>query len=246
MSHERLINETGQKGDGVTTALTPEQRLGHADQQLQDLKDSFVEAIGQLQKSRHVDSSFQERLSQIESRLRELRRGLRIEDLDRAQIGEFHGALWEIKDLIDDQGDEYDLDTVDQLLVCIERVRHVVRDALDEHVAGVPDDASLAVHELRQWLPDTSVETLSGLVGVDRRTLSRWSKVHRPTPRRLQLVASLVAVLRHNWTEQGIIAWFERPRRGLDGRRPVSLLDDPVAEDLLLAEARSGRSQDAS
>jgi uncharacterized protein (DUF2384 family) len=230
----------------VTTALTPEQRLGRADQELQELKDTFVEAIGQLQKSRHVDDSFQKRLNDIDSRLRELRRGLRIEDLDKAQIGEFHSALWEIKDLIDDQEDEYDLDTVDQLLVCIERVRHVVRDALDEHVAGIPDDASLAVQELREWLPNTSIATISRLVGVDRRTLTRWTKVHRPTPRRLQLVASLVAVLRHNWTEEGVVAWFDRPRRGLGGRKPGSLLDDPVADGLLLAEARSGRSQDAS
>lgn len=230
----------------MTTALTPEQRLGRADQELQELKDTFVEAIGQLQKSRHVDNSFQDRLNDIDSRLRELRRGLRIEDLDKAQISEFHSALWEIKDLIDDQGDEYDLDTVDQLLVCIERVRHVVRDALDEHVAGIPDDASLAVQELREWLPNTSIATVSRLVGVDRRTLTRWTKVHRPTPRRLQLVASLVAVLRHNWTEEGIVAWFDRPRRGLGGRKPASLLDDPVADGLLLAEARSGRSQDAS
>lgn len=230
----------------MTTALTPEQRLGRADQELQELKDTFVEAIGQLQKSRHVDKSFQERLDDIESRLRELRRGLRIDDLDKAQISEFHSALWEIKDLIDDQEDEYDLDTVDQLLVCIERVRHVVRDALDEHVAGVPDDASLAVQELREWLPNTSIATVSRLVGVDRRTLSRWTKVHRPTPRRLQLVASLVAILRHNWTEEGIVAWFDRPRRGLEGRKPASLLADPIAEGPLLAEARSGRSQDAS
>jgi uncharacterized protein (DUF2384 family) len=230
----------------VTPALTAEQRLGHADQELQELKDTFVEAIGQLEKSRHVDSSFQERLDDIERRLRELRQGLNIEDLDKTQINEFHSALWAIKDLIDDQGDEYDLDTVDQLLICIERVRHVIRDALDEHVAGVPDDAGLAVQQLRDWLPNISIATISRLVGVDRRTFSRWTKVDRSAPRRLQLVANLVAVLRHNWTEDGIVAWFDRPRRGLGGRKPSALLDDPVADELLLAEARSGRSQDAS
>jgi uncharacterized protein (DUF2384 family) len=182
----------------------------------------------------------------VEGRLRDLRRGLRFEDLDKAQINEFHSALWEIKDLLDEQGDEYSLDTVDQLLVCIERVRHVIRDALDEHVAGMPDDAGLAIDELRAWLPNTSIATISRLVGVDRRTLSRWTKVHRAAPRRLQLVASLVAVLRHNWTEEGVVAWFDRPRRGLDGRKPLTVLDDPIADELLLAEARSSRSQDAT
>jgi uncharacterized protein (DUF2384 family) len=230
----------------LTTALTPEQRLGHADQELQELKDTFVEAIGQLEKRRHFDSSFRERLENIERRLRELRRGLRWDDLDKAQIAEFHSALWEIKDLIDEHGDDdYDLDTVDRLLVCIERVRHVIRDALDEHVAGVPDDAGLAIQELRDWLPSTSMSTLGGLVGVDRRTLSRWTKSPQHPSRRLQLVARLVAVLRHNWTEEGIVAWFDRPRRGLQGRKPFSLLDDPLADERLVAEARSSRSQDA-
>jgi len=230
----------------LTTTLTPEQRLGHADQELQDLKDSFVEAIGQLEQDRHLDNSFRERLENIESRLRELRRGLRWDDLDRAQIAEFHDALWEIKDLIDEQEDDYDLDTVDRLLVSIERVRHVIRDALDEHVAGVPEDAGLAIQELRGWLPNTSMTTLGRLVGVDRKTLSRWTKSPRSAPRRLQLVSSLVAVLRHNWTEEGIVAWFDRPRRGLEGRKPFSLLDDPLSDERLVAEARSSRSQDAT
>jgi len=227
----------------LTATLTPEERLGHADQELQDLKNSFVEAIGQLQRDPNIDGSFHERLENVEQRLRELRRGLRIEDLDKAQINEFHNALWEIKDLIDDQGDDYNLDTADQLLVCIERVRHVVRDALDEHVSGTPDDAALAIAELKGWLPNTSNETLARLVGVDRRTLSRWTKTPRRAPRRLQLVARLVAVLRHNWTEEGIVAWFDRPRRELEGRKPFSLLDDPGADELLVMEARSSRSQ---
>jgi hypothetical protein len=230
----------------VTTALTPEQRLGHADQELQDLKDSFVEAIGQLEHDDHVDDSFHERLGVIDRRLRDLRHGLSWDDLDKAQIAEFHGALWEIKDLLDDQEEDYDLDTVDRLLVCIERVRHVIRDALDEHVAGVPEDAGLAIQELRQWLPNTSMATLARLVDVDRRTLARWAKSSRSAPRRLQLVASLVAVLRHNWTEEGIVAWFDRPRRSLEGKKPFSLLDDPLADERLLGEARSSRSQDAS
>ena len=230
----------------MTTTLTPEQRLGLADQEAQALKDCFVEAISQLQQDEHVDGSFQERMKNIEARLRDLRRELRQEDLDKAQISEFHSALWEIKDLLDDSERGYDLDTIDKLLVCIERVRHVIRDALDEHVAGVPEDAGLAFAQLREWLPNTSVATLSELVGVDRRTPSRWSKSPQTASRRLQLVASLVAVLRHNWSEEGIIAWFQRPRRSLGGRRPEAILDDPLADQMLLSEARSSRSQDAT
>jgi uncharacterized protein (DUF2384 family) len=234
------------KGNELSTILTPEERLGNADQELQALKNSFVEAIGQLQGNPHIDGSFHERLVNVAARLRELRHGLRPEDFDKAQINEFHSALLDIYDLIAEQGEDEDLDIADRLLVCIERVRHVIRDALDEHVAGVPDDAGLVIQEIKNWLPNTSNEVIGSIVGVDRRTLPRWMKESRPASRRLQLVARLIAILRHNWTEEGIVAWFQRPREGLNGKRPLNLLDDASAEDLLLAEARSGRSQYAS
>lgn len=229
----------------MTATLTPEERLGHADEELLDLKNGFVEAIGQLQGHPDVDDSFHARLRTVAKRLRALREGLKPEDLDKAQMTEFHAALWTINDLLAEQADSLDLDLVDRLLVAIERVRHVIRDALDEHVAGLPDDAGLVVAELKMRLPNTSNETIGRLVGVNRRTLSRWSREERVPTRRLQLVARLVAVLRHNWTEDGMVAWFDRPRRGLGGRRPIALVEDPGAEELLLSEARAGRSQDA-
>jgi uncharacterized protein (DUF2384 family) len=229
----------------VTATLTPEQRLGHADEELLDLKNGFVEAVSQLQEHAEIDNSFQERLETISERLGALREALRPEDLDKAQLIEFHGTLWDINKLLTEKKTSYDLDVIDLLLVAIERVRHVIRDALDEHVVGLPTDAGLVVAELKKWLPTTSNETIARLVGVNRRTLSRWTKEHRPPPRQLQLVAHLVAILRHNWTEEGIVSWFDRPRRGLEGRKPGALLEDPAAEERLLSEARGGRSQDA-
>lgn len=229
----------------MTATLTPEQRLGRADEELLDLKNGFVEAIAQLQEHPEIDNSFHERLEAISERLGVLREALRPEDLDKAQLIEFHGALWDINRLLAEKETSYDLDVIDQLLVAIERVRHVIRDALDEHVVGLPSDAGLVVSELKKWLPATSNETIARLIGVNRRTLTRWTKEHRTPTRRLQLVAHLVAILRHNWTEDGVVAWFDRPRRGLDGKKPSALLDDPPAEERLLSEARSGRSQDA-
>ena len=230
----------------MAALLTPEQRLGRADAELQELKNGFVDAIAQLQDHPEVDGSFRERLESIDERLGTLRDSLRFEDLDKAQLFEFNDALWEINRLLRRRGEAPpDLDVIDQLLVAIERVRHVVRDALDEHVVGLPTDAGLVVGELKKWLPRTSNETIAGLVGVDRRTLTRWTEESREPSRRLRLVAHLVAILRHNWTEEGIVAWFDRPRRGLDGRKPFSLLDDATAEERLLSEARGGRSQDA-
>lgn len=229
----------------MTAILTPEERLGNADEELLVLKNDFVEAIAQLQEHPEVDNSFHDRMEAVEERLGALREELRPEDLDKAQVIEFNSALWEINRILRAKGTSYDLDVIDQLLIAIERVRHVIRDALDEHVVGLPDDAGLIIEELKRWLPNTSNEAIARLVGVNRKTLSRWRKEHRLPTRRLQLVAHLVAVLRHNWTEEGILSWFARPRRSLDGRKPLTLLEDPGAEDRLLSEARAGRSQDA-
>ncbi|HEX2161523.1 MAG TPA: hypothetical protein VHF88_06855, partial [Thermoleophilaceae bacterium] len=60
---------------------------------------------------------------------------------------------------------------------------------------------------------------------------------------RLTLVARLVSILRHAWTPAGVVAWFDRPRRELDGRAPRELLDDPANERILIATARSSRNQ---
>ncbi len=229
----------------MTATLTPEERLGNADEELSVLKNDFVEAITQLQEHPEVDNSFHDRMEVMEERLGALREELRPEDLDKAQIIEFHTALWEINRILREKETSYDLDVIDQLLIAIERVRHVIRDALDEHVVGLPNDAGLVIEELKKWLPNTSNEAVARLVGVNRKTLSRWTKEQRDPTRRLQLVAHLVAILRHSWTEAGILAWFERPRSGLDGRKPLTALEDPGGEDRLLSEARSGRSQDA-
>jgi hypothetical protein len=48
-----------------------------------------------------------------------------------------------------------------------------------------------------------------------------------PATHRMQLAARVIAVLRHGWTDQGVVAWFHRARPDLAGARPIELLDDP-------------------
>ena len=43
----------------------------------------------------------------------------------------------------------------------------------------------------------------------------------------MQRVARLVAILRHAWTDEGVVAWFYRPRKDLDARKPIELIDEP-------------------
>jgi hypothetical protein len=234
------------EGHNLTTIQTPEERLGRVDQEIDELKDAFVEAIQELQRSSEVDDSFDGRWQDVLSRISAIEHDVHPPDYDKDQVVELYQSLLQIKELLNSSGTPCDLDTCDRLLVNIERIRHVVRDALDEHVGGVQSDVGLVVADLARWLPRTPDRVIAELVGVDRRTLSRWKQQPGPPKRRLRIVASLVAILRHNWTEEGIVAWFYRPRRDLDGRKPIALLDDPNSDYALINAARSSRSQYAS
>jgi hypothetical protein len=222
----------------LPAVATPEGRLARADELVEQLKGALVESIGRL------EPTVGERWATLGRRVGELRDEIDPRDYDKDQLVELFDALWDIRSLVEE--DPSDLDAADQLLLRLERIRHVVRDALDEHVAGFADDTSLVLRDLERHLPRTPDRVLAELIGVDRRTLSRWRKQRKPPPRRLRTVARIVAVLARNWTEEGIVAWFHRARRELEGRRPLTLLADPANDEALLDAARSGRSQYAT
>jgi transcriptional regulator with XRE-family HTH domain len=224
--------------------MTPSERLTRLDREVEDLKQAFVDAAQQLEEAPEVDGSYEERWARISARLRDLRADLHPSDYDKEQVAVLFATLFDIRDLL---GEDQDLDTIDQLVLATERVRHVIRDALDEHVAGVSGDVGLVVGELIRLLPTSTRSTIAELVGVDRRTLARWAKQSGAPSHRLNTVARLVAILRHNWSEDGIVAWFHRPRRDLAGRTPLAVLStDNFDDQALLAAARAGRSMYAS
>jgi uncharacterized protein (DUF2384 family) len=230
-----------------TTAQAYEERLSKLDLDLGDLQQGLVDAIEHLQRTPAADRSHELRWQDASKRLKELRFGFAPEDYEKEQLVTLNGALLDIRDQLDREGARWNLDVCDELLILLERIRHVVRDALDEHVAGMSGDVGAVMDELDQWLPDTPDQAIAGFIGVDRRTLSRWRHQTGGKPQRnLRVFARLVAILRHNWDQEGIIAWFNRPRRDLRGRAPASLIADPDAEDQLISAARSGRSQYAS
>ena len=226
---------------------TATQRLTQLDRDVEELKNGFVEVISQLQEVNEDDTSFEDRWQRIATRLRQLRRDLRSEDFDKEQVLSLSTAMLDIADIKDDLDGPNRLDALNELLINFERMRHVIRDALDEHVEGVEDNTGLITAELLARLPDASRADVGELLGIDRRTLLRWLQTDKAPPRRLQVVARLVAVLRHNWTGEGRVAWFHRARRDLNGRTPLDLLQaSSIDEDALIAAARSGRSQYAS
>lgn len=226
--------------------MTYEERLGKFDRQLEDLQRGFIEAVEHLRRAPEADGSYEERWKEIAQRMKGLRDGIQAEDYDKDQLATLASTLLDIRDQLDRDDASENLDVCDQLMIMLERIRHVVRDALDEHVSGVAGDVGVVMAEIEHWLPHVPDQTIATLVGVDRRSLSRWRGQGGQPRRNLRVFARLVAILRHNWDEEGVIAWFERPRRDLDGRRPATLLADPNAEDELMSAARSGRNQYAS
>lgn len=136
------------------------------------------------------------------------------------------------------------LDAADRYLVAFEGVRHVIRDLLDEQQPeALRRQAQEIIALLEQWLPSVAVGELAALLGHSVRQLQRRRHEQGPASSREQLVARLVAILRHAWTDAGVIAWFDRPRGDLGGRRPIDLLDEADQERALLVAARSGRVQ---
>ena len=137
------------------------------------------------------------------------------------------------------------LDTLDRFFVQAEAVRHIIRDALDEHVGCQEDEARPLVAYLQRALPRITQADQARIVGVSTRHLQRLGKEGGTPPRRLVLAVRLVRLLRYVWNPEGVIAWFHRERAELDGHAPIDLMSDPGFERALLRLAREGRARNA-
>jgi uncharacterized protein (DUF2384 family) len=141
------------------------------------------------------------------------------------------------------------LDNADAFLIEMEAIRHIIRDVLDEQPPVALHDAAKAISLLEQWLPGVTQIQLSELIGISPRQMQRLVHAEQkstPAPHRLQVVARIVAIIRHSWTPQGAVMWFQRPRAELGDRTPAALLDDPAHEHELIRAARAGRVQGAA
>jgi hypothetical protein len=138
------------------------------------------------------------------------------------------------------------LDLADRALIEAEAVRHVVRDLLDEQPPVALRNEGATIRMLEEWLPGLTVAQLSQLTGVSIRQLQRRRRDGGgESSSRLQLAARLVAILRHAWTDRGVLAWFEKAHPELDGSTAIELMDVPERERDLLMLARAGRVQGA-
>jgi len=226
----------------ATVAKDPQhRRLIEIDTEVEGVKVAFEEALDEVTGHPEIDGSAHKRLADVSRRLANLKPQLEAADLSYEQRATLYSALVDVSAAMN--ADPGDLNRFEAALVGIERVRHVVRDALDEFVGGANADRRRLLQELERSLPGVRQTDIAELLAVDPRTIRRWTSEAGEPEHRLQLVARLVAVLRHAWTPKGILAWFHRFRRDLGGKAPIELLDDPGSERSLLSAARSSRNQ---
>lgn len=214
-------------------------------QQFDAYLEQFISTV--RDEAEQVDPEQVERLVDTSKRL-----GLRLEErlppsLDPAASSEIRAILLGGMRKLE-EANTPTIDLLDDFLVRAESMRHIIRDALDEDVSDEVDLASkqATAEWLTKQLRGVPRPQLAELVGVDVRTFQRWLVATGGSPpRRAQLVARLVAILRASWTPAGVVAWFHRPRPRLGGT-PLGLLDDPLRDEDLLAAAREGRAQHGS
>jgi hypothetical protein len=228
-----------------STASPEHERLQRLEDAIEDWKRRLIDEIPGAAAG-GIDRAYQERFKQTVHRLVQLNDQLHPEDFDPEALAELRGLLLSMVGAAEGFDAERPLDSLDDFLVQAEALRHIVRDAIDGHVSGPEDDAQAVITRLQTWLPQMSQKQLAELVGRSPRTLQRWASTGGTPTRRLRLVGRLVALLRRGWTEDGVVAWFNRPRREFRGRAPIDLLDDVAYEPSLMIAARQGRAQHGS
>jgi uncharacterized protein (DUF2384 family) len=226
----------------MTTIPSPEaERLQALDSELERWKEYILGKLGDAGES-EVDQEYGKRFAETEKRLLALNERLHPDDFDPEALAELRDVMLKWIGAAHEFDGTRPLDTVDRYLVHAEAMRHIVRDALDAHVEGAGRDAEAVVAQLLAWLPNTTQTEIARLVGISDRQFHRWKTSGGVAPRRLTLVARLVAILRRSWTEEGAIAWFHRARPELNGHTPVEVLDDPAYERRLITAVRQGRA----
>lgn len=227
-------------------AALAENRLENLEAELTELIEPFVKEVSRAADEGEIDESYFERFRETARRLIDLNDELHEDDFDPSALAEFRGIILNAVRDVDAADPDRPLDTIDSLLIYAEQLRHLVRDAMDGHVGGAGQNTKAVMEGLKEILPSIRQVELAALLGKSQRQVQRWGTQEGSPPRRLELVARVAALLKHSWTEEGVVAWFFRPRPDLRNRKPIDLLDDPDRESDVILAARRGRAQHAS
>lgn len=163
--------------------------------------------------------------------------------LEPEAVAEIRKIIINLLDALERVDPDRPLDAIDRFFVESEAVRHILRDALDEHIGYREGDARPLVAYLQEALPRITQADQARLAGVSTRHLQRLGKDGGTPPYQLALAVRLVKLLRYVWNPEGVVAWFYRERRDLDGHAPIDLAGNPGFERTLVRLARQGRAQ---
>lgn len=166
-------------------------------------------------------------------------------DLDPTVLSEVRNIIINAVDDLDQLDPDHPLDILDSLLIRIESMRHILRDAFDGSLEAGADTSAEIVRWLEAQLAGVPRREVADLLGASARSVERWLASEAPPGDRLVLVAKLVGILRHSWTPRGVVAWFYRVHPDF-GRAPIELLADSGRQQDLIVAARQGRSQHGS
>lgn len=166
--------------------------------------------------------------------------------LEPEAVAEIRKIIINLLDGLERLDPDRPLDAIDQFFVELEAVRHILRDALDEHAGCPEDDARPLVAYLQRALPRITQADQARLAGISTRHLQRLAKEGGAPPYQLIVATHLVKLLRYAWNPEGVVAWFYRERKALDGHAPIDVAGDPGFERTLVRLARQGRAQHGS
>lgn len=210
------------------------------------LRDELTQDAGEHKDGSPFDIAYTERFVRTAQRLSSQVNKELPPDLDPEALAEIRGHLINGLEALNEIDENRPLDSIDSFVVHAEAVRHIVRDALDGQARGDEADAGELLEGLSMQLPGVTRKELSELLGIGERQVQRLAKGGSRPSARLRLVSRLVALLWRAWTPAGVVAWFYRERRDLDGKPPIDVLDDPDYERSLMIAARQGRAQHGS
>jgi AraC-like DNA-binding protein len=227
--------------------LDPEQkRLADLERrisnELGDLRDD-VEVVAGDPKLPAVDSEYVDRWVETARRLSVQVSNDLPPQLEPEAVAEIRKIIINLLDGLERVDPARPLDAIDHFFVQLEAVRHILRDALDEHSGCREDDARPLVAYLQEALPRVTQADRARLAGISTRHLQRLGKEGGTPPYQLVVAVRLVKLLRYVWNPEGVVAWFYRDRTALDGHAPIDLAGDPGFERTLVRLARQGRAQ---
>lgn len=225
--------------------------LDHDQQELADLERKISDALTKLRDDMEAaGSAAQEAVDpEYAKRWIETARRLSVQlsndlppQLEPEAVAEIRKIIINLLDALEQFDERRPFDALDRFFVDSEAIRHIVRDALDEHAGCREDDARPLVAYLHEALPRVTQADQARLAGMSTRHLQRLGKDGGTSSYQLVLAVHLVRLLRHVWNPEGVVAWFYRERTELDGHAPIDLAGDPGFERSLLRLARQGRA----